>query len=219
MKVNTKKISIVLILILLVICSWSCGSRNEGSNMNEDIKTEQTHLNETCEEKNKKIKEKEIKSSGENIAESEKKNINHVTEKTDSKESLPEKSSKPAVTPDISEKKESEIKPAVSPANDKPCETEINKIWVVDKPAVSAWDEEVDDLNYPVYEITDYWWIRFDDERGVVRYYDKEEWKIVRSSDPHARQNGNDYEKRLAGYKKKVIHHPAAEEEGHWEYK
>ena len=172
---------------------------------------------EACEEESKR--ENENTSSEENVKERKKINKNHVTETTTSKESFNEKKSKLSVEPDIAERPVSEIKDFDKPVADKLSETEPEKIWIVDTPAIAAWDEEVDDLDKPVYEYIDCWWIRFDDERGIVRYYDKEEWKIVRSSDPHARQNGNENEKHLTGYKKKTIHHPAVDEAGHWEYR
>ena len=74
-----------------------------------------------------------------------------------------------------------------------------------------AWDEEVDDLDLPIYEYVKYWWIRFDDGRGIVRYYDEAEWYYIAGSDPNACQwgDGDDYEERFLGYEKKIIHHDA----------
>lgn len=88
-----------------------------------------------------------------------------------------------------------------------------NKIWVVDR---KAYDEEVENLDKPVYEYVKYWFIRYDDGR-FVKYYDEIQWDYITGSDPEAaRWGGPEYEERIAGYEKEIIHH---NEEGHWEYR
>ena len=102
---------------------------------------------------------------------------------------------KPEVKPDTGKKPEQNNKPAEKP-----------KEPVLVKP---AWDEEVDDLDLPIYEEIDKWWIEFRD--GTEKwYYDEDEWYDAYADNPKAGSwGGPEVEYKLIGYHKKIIHHEA----------
>ncbi len=87
-------------------------------------------------------------------------------------------------------------------------------VWVVDIP---AWDEEVDNLNLPIYE--DIWCVRIVlKDNTHVNFYggnaqnEANSWESSNSQLVHHIEQF--WEQQLVGYHKKIIHH---EEVGHWE--
>ena len=120
--------------------------------------------------------------------------------------------SKPAIKPDVKPGNKPESKPEQKP--------EKKKVWVVDQEAIPAWDEVVDDHDFPTGYDREYYWI---EGSGISeKYYSGKE--VNKRLDELADKGiavawGNGSEFVQTGYMKKTIHHPAVPEKGHWEWK
>ena len=94
------------------------------------------------------------------------------------------------------------------------------KVWVVDQKGKPAWDEVVDNYDFPIGYDKEYYWI---EGAGISeKYYLAKE--LNNRMDELADQGipvswGKDKEFVQTGYMKKTIHHPAIPEQGHWEWK
>ena len=215
--------------LLIVGCESDKKDTSPSQETENEVSTKKDSIKDLEEKKEKELANAKTKEEKEEIKNKYENQIDNIKEEKDDissnntsdSSSSSQKNDNPSSTPQV--KPESKpVKPESKPENKpvKPEKPKKEKVWVVDSPAVPAWDEEVDNLDRPIYEERYRWWIIFTDERGEQWFYDEEEWYNAYSDNPDAGSwGGPDIEYILKGYKKKIIHHKAIPEKGHWEYR
>ena len=134
--------------------------------------------------------------------------------------SIPKEESKHSVKPTAKPEVKPVVKPESKPEPKPETKPDKKKVWVVDQEAIPAWDEKVDNYDFPIGEDREYYWI---EGRGVnEKYYSGKE--LNKRLDELAEEGiavswGNGQEFIQSGYMKQTIHHPAVPEKGHWEWK
>ena len=140
--------------------------------------------------------------------------------KTDIVKSESMEPSRPEVKPSVKPEENIEVKPESKPKPKPETKPEKQKVWVVDQEAIPAWDEVVDNYDFPTGYDREYYWI---EGSGISeKYYSGKE--VNKRLDELADKGiavawGNGSEFVQTGYMKKTIHHPAVPEKGHWEWK
>lgn len=215
--------------LLIVGCESDKKDTSPSQKTEKEVSTKKDSIKELEAKKEKELANAKTKEEKDKIKKKYENQIDNIKEEKDDissnntsdSNSPSQKEDTPSSTPQVKPENEP-VKPESKPENKpvKPEKPKKEKVWVVDSPAVPAWDEEVDNLDRPIYEERYRWWIRFTDERGEQWFYDKQEWYNAYSDNPDAGSwGGPDIEYILKGYKKKTIHHEAIPEKGHWEYR
>ncbi len=221
-QLRSKRIIIVLFLCILVaICFVSYKSSRLESKSKDHTEKSYTGTTFGYNQEVNMTKDKNLAKESDYLdltIKSENDKVSAVESKTKIK-----KEEKPKIQEQNSKNKagiETATKPIMEPEIKPNTKPEKKKVWIVDQKAVPAWDEIVEDYDFPTGYDREYYWI---EGSGISeKYYSGQE--LNKRLDELADKGivvswGNGSEFVKTGYMKKTIHHPAVPEKGHWEWK
>lgn len=215
-QINKRILTISGFCIILVVCFAGC-NKDALSNENQDMKMEKKTVVATMKDEAKN----QVKKGDEFHGLISQKRYEDSSRPKKSEEVIGEK-----YKPDELEKKKVVNLSVLENHKEKDENKEImvkpqkKKVWVVDTPKIPAWDEEVDNYDFPIGYDREYYWINVGGKEE--RYYNvndfqKKEDELDQQGILYSWGNGIEFIK--TGYKKKNIHHEEVPEKGHWEWK